>query len=79
MAIKTFETDDLIIKIDQDLCISCGTCELLAPKTFELNKNLKSQVKKGPYDKKEDIISAAQSCAVEAITVIDKKTNKKLI
>lgn len=77
--VKTFETPELIIKIDQSACISCGTCEALAPKTFELDKNLKSQVKaNGPYDKKDEVVNAAQSCAVDAITIIDKKSGQKL-
>lgn len=74
----SFETKDLIIEIDHSLCISCGTCAALAPKTFELDKNLLSQVKTDSDDSTQTIIGAAQSCAVGAITVTDKKTGKKL-
>ncbi len=58
------------IKIDRKKCISCGLCESLAPKTFKLDKNLKSIVKeKGPYDLPAKIKEAVQNCAVGAITV----------
>lgn len=76
--VKKFESSEVTIEIDQDACISCGTCEVFAPKTFEFDKNLKTQVKGGSHDSKDKIISAAESCAVEAITIIDNKTNKKL-
>lgn len=76
--IKTYETGDLIIEIDESKCISCGTCVALAPKTFELDKKLMSVVKPGPNDSAKVIIEAAQSCAVEAITIKEKKTGKKL-
>ena len=48
--IKKFESLEVNIKIDQDACISCGTCEVFAPKTFEFDKNLKTQVKEEPHD-----------------------------
>lgn len=76
--VKEFKLSEVIIKIDQDACISCGTCEVFAPHTFEFDKNLKTQVKEGTPDSKQKIIEAAQSCAVESITVIDNQTNKKL-
>lgn len=76
--VKIYPMANYIIKIDQQACIGCGTCVALAPKTFELDKNLKAKVKVEPHDPIPEIISAAQSCAVEAITVIDTKTNKKL-
>ncbi|KKQ76901.1 MAG: hypothetical protein US98_C0020G0005 [Parcubacteria group bacterium GW2011_GWC1_38_6] len=75
---QTFELDEMTIKIDQEACISCGTCVSFAPKTFELDKNSKSQVKEKPDQSKHKIMEAAQSCAVDAIIITDKKTAKKL-
>lgn len=76
--IKEFKLSEVIIRIDQEACISCGTCEVFAPNTFEFDKKLKTQVKVGPHDSKQKILEAAQSCAVESIIVIDNKTGKKL-
>ena len=78
MAKITYQTENYTIEIDRDACIGCGTCEALAPKTFKLDKDLKSIVKEGSTDSKENLKNAIQSCAVEAIIIIDKKTGKKL-
>ncbi len=64
------------VKIDRDLCMSAGTCFVLAPNTFEPDDELKAKVKKsakqnpeniGGKDSEEDIIAAAKSCPVLAI------------
>lgn len=69
------------IKIDRDLCIGAGTCVVLAPDTFELDDELKAVLKKGDkqspevvegQDSEEDILAAAKSCPVLAITLADE-------
>lgn len=77
-AISRGETKDLSIEVDCDTCIGCGTCTVLAPQTFELDNNLKSKVKTNPKDDKDTIVGAAQSCAVDAIKIIDKKNGKQI-
>lgn len=58
------------IKVNQDLCIGCGSCEQIAPEHFELNSEGKSEVKKQYDEKDKDIIEeAVESCPVDAITV----------
>lgn len=57
------------IKVDQDKCIGCGTCEALCPGCFEVIEG-KSQVKEcdsgcGDYDLKE----VAESCPTDAISI----------
>lgn len=66
------------IKIDKDKCIGCGTCVVIAPKTFKLSDDGKSQVidlpagKAGPpRDDKETIRNAVDSCPVVAIELAD--------
>lgn len=76
--IKTYQTKDFTIKINRTECIGCGTCSALAPKTFELDGKMICQVKNEPHDPSKIILEAAQSCATDAITIIDKKTGKKL-
>lgn len=76
--IKTYETDKYIIKINRTQCIGCGTCSAIAPDTFELDKNYKTSVLSSSKDSLETILQAAQSCAVEAIVIIDKKTGKQI-
>ena len=62
-----------IIKINKKTCISCGTCVSLAPKTFELDKDMIAKVKDGPLDNLKTIQNAVDSCAVQAITIDSAK------
>lgn len=70
------------VKIDQTLCIGCGTCVTIAPNTFELNSEGKAVIKKKDgtktadfvnstdvNDSKENILKASGSCPVGAIIV----------
>lgn len=57
------------IKVDRKLCISCGLCAEIAPKTFELDKDMISIVKAEPYDSLDKIKEAVSSCATGAITI----------
>lgn len=66
----TYQVDTVKITIDRSGCISCGLCTEIAPKTFELDKEMICVVKKnGPYDTLEKIKEAASSCAVGAIVL----------
>jgi len=58
------------VKIDREKCIGTGNCVDLAPKVFELDDEGKSTVidKSGADD--ETLKEAAESCPVEAITLI---------
>jgi len=71
------------IKVDRDLCIGAGTCVVVAPKTFDLDDELKAVVKIPKRssesneershelvewgDDKDTIIEAAKVCPVFAI------------
>lgn len=55
------------IKVDEDKCIGCGTCAAIAPKTFNINAEMKAVVKKGDLDDNPTILQAAQSCPTAAI------------
>ncbi|MDD5221513.1 MAG: ferredoxin [Candidatus Paceibacterota bacterium] len=60
------------VKVDQNLCIGCGSCEAFAPKAFELRDG-KSFVKEGWENESEENIKTAQgSCPVSAITIIEE-------
>lgn len=59
------------ITVDKDLCIGCGTCVVLAPKTFKLGKDGKSEVIEPPGDKEEKIREAVDSCPVDALELAD--------
>lgn len=59
------------IIIDKNLCLGCGTCVVMAPKTFKLGTDGKVEVIEPAGDKEETIKEAIDSCPVNAI----KSTN----
>lgn len=60
------------IDIDKDLCIGCGTCVSIAPKSFKLTDNGKAEVIEPQEDDKTKIKEAIDSCPVSAIKSIDQ-------
>lgn len=57
------------MRIDQDLCIGCGSCESACPKCFKLKDGI-SQVVAGcdPKNCDCDIDDVIAACPVSAIT-----------
>ncbi|MDO8551338.1 MAG: ferredoxin [bacterium] len=54
--------------VDKELCIGCGTCAVIANKSFKMNKEGKAEVIIPPGDNEALIHEAIESCAVVAIT-----------
>ncbi|MCH8821410.1 ferredoxin [Patescibacteria group bacterium] len=48
------------IRVDLDLCIGAGTCTVVAPKTFELDDELKVIPTKPKGNDEDTIIEAAK-------------------
>lgn len=59
------------VVVDRDICIGAGPCAVLAPNTFKI-VNGKAEIIDITTDSVEDIIDAAKSCPVLAITVYDE-------
>ena len=58
------------IILDQNKCIGCNTCPLMAPETFEMDSSIyKAKVKKQPQEINDNIKSAVDACPVGAITI----------
>lgn len=55
--------------VNQKKCIGCGTCPVLAPKTFFMGKNGKAQVVSNPKDSPKTIMEAIKNCPVQAISM----------
>ena len=60
------------IKVDRDLCIGAGTCVVVAPRTFDLDDELKAVVTDPKGDDEDTIIEAAKVCPVFAIILKDE-------
>ena len=59
------------ITIDKNLCIGCGACVSIAPKTFKLDNEDKAEVIEPVGDNEATIQDAIDSCPTTAI----KSTN----
>lgn len=57
-----------VIKVDKDVCIGCGTCAIIAPKSFKLGADGKAEAINPPGDTAELVKEAIDSCAVQAIS-----------
>lgn len=57
------------VQVDQDLCISCGTCIDTCPEVFDWNDEEKAQaiVDEVPPEVEEQAREAVESCPTNAI------------
>ena len=57
------------VTVDQDLCISCGTCVDICPDVFNWNDDGKAESVVGtiPDDLEDDVQEALESCPTDAI------------
>ena len=66
------------ITIDKNLCIGCGTCVSIAPKTFKLGNEGKAEVIEPIGNNEATIQDAIDSCPVAAIKSINLNGEEKL-
>lgn len=55
--------------VDSNLCIGCALCTDLAPASFKMNEEFKSEVKEETVADEAKAKEAADSCPVKAITL----------
>jgi DnaJ-class molecular chaperone len=70
------------IIVEPTLCMAFGSCEILAPNVFVVEKdkmiNPKAKVKSETGADFETIIAAAQTCPTKAIIIIDRFTGEQI-
>jgi ferredoxin len=76
------------VEVDADKCLGFGSCVIVAPDVFRLDERpgrgvFRSQAKLDVLDQAggkdfENLLIAAQSCPTQAITIIDRKTGKRV-
>lgn len=59
------------VTVDTDLCIGSGGCVLRAPESFELDAARQSCARHEVQAASEDVLDAAETCPVEAITIVE--------
>ncbi len=64
------------VRVDRDLCVGIGNCVAVAPKVFQLDKENKARVIDISSADEDKIMSAAESCPVNAIIVEDDEGNQ---
>lgn len=59
------------VKVDENLCIGCGACNVIAPDAFGFDdETSKSVVKEGAENTdSQKLEEAAEKCPVQAITI----------
>ena len=70
------------ITIEPSLCLAFGSCEILAPKVFVVEKNKrinpKARIESETGAKFESILAAAQTCPTKAIKIVDRYTGEQI-
>jgi len=76
----TTDTSKYIIEYDLNKCIGAASCAVIAPLTFFMNEENRAEILDNgeTWDDDDLILSAAQSCPVLAIKIINKETNEQI-
>lgn len=66
------------VEVDRSICIGSGMCVACAPDDFSLGTGLQAAPRAEEMDASEKVMEAAESCPVEAISVVDAGTGATL-
>ncbi|MGK5549554.1 ferredoxin [Streptomyces sp. URMC 127] len=66
------------VEVDRGLCVGSGMCEGSAPGAFALDAGRRSRPRAQETDASEDVLAAAETCPVEAITLSRPDTGEKV-
>lgn len=79
---------EIKVVVDADKCLGFGSCVIVSPDVFRLDERpgqgvFQSRAKLDVLDEAggkdfENLLIAAQSCPTQAITIIDRKTGKRI-
>lgn len=56
-------------QVDKEMCIGCGTCPIIAPKSFYMTDDGKAEANNPAGDDEETIAKAKDACPVHAISL----------
>ncbi len=79
---------EIRVEVDADKCLGFGSCVIVSPDVFRLDERpgkgvFRSRAKLDVLDQTggkdfENLLTAAQSCPTQAITIVDRKTGKRI-
>jgi len=83
------ETESEIrVEVDPDKCLGFGSCVIVSPDVFRLDERpgkgvFRSSAKLDVLDQAggkdfDNLLTAAQSCPTQAISIVDRKTGKRI-
>jgi ferredoxin len=64
------------VKVDRSLCVGISNCVAVAPTVFQLDEENKAKVLDITSSTEDKIMSAAESCPVNAIIIEDDQGNQ---
>ncbi|WP_377268573.1 ferredoxin [Peterkaempfera sp. SMS 1(5)a] len=69
---------ELVVRVDRERCVGTGLCAGAAPGDFELGPDGKSRPLRDTTAPSDGLSEAAEYCPVEAITVLDAATGRRV-
>jgi ferredoxin len=64
------------VRVDRELCVGIGNCVAVAPGVFKLDDESKAVVTNPVSISEDKLMSAAESCPVNAIIIEDEQGNQ---
>jgi len=79
---------EISVEVDPDKCLGFGSCVIVSPDVFRLDERpgkgvFRSKAKLDVLDETggkdfDNLLMAAQSCPTQAISIVDRKTGKRI-
>ncbi|WP_063796124.1 ferredoxin [Peterkaempfera griseoplana] len=69
---------ELVVRVDRARCVGTGLCAGAAPGDFQLDADGKSRPRRDTTVPSDGLSDAAEFCPVEAITVVDAATGRRV-
>jgi len=66
------------VTVDRHVCVRTGLCAATAPREFVLDENGQGRPTADTLVASEDVAEVAESCPVEAITIVDAVTGAQV-